>query len=125
MLTITVFMMSAMLHSPRWAPQRASAACLHHSATERADQASRRAAALMRVRLILSAESAYSFDAGGSYGGIEQMVAHNSLEKMPDVPGFEVHLDVLDRAFWLEVVDKIDPCGFRFISNQNGVIFHA
>lgn len=126
MLTLMAIVMAGMLHVQRPARPTPSTMCLHESGVETQDQYNRRVAAVTAARLINSAESAYSVDAGaGFYATIEQLIAHKSLEKVPYAPGFEVHLDVLDHAYWFEVVDKTDPCGFRFISNQNGVIFTA
>lgn len=126
MLTLTAIIMAGMLHAARPAAQPESNTCLHQRGAETPVQYNRRIAALTAARLINTAESAYSSHAGaGFYGNIDALVANNALPKAPAVPGFEVHLDVLDRAYWFEVVDKTDPCGFRFVSNQNGLIFTA
>ena len=33
--------------------------------------------------------------------------------------------DVTERGYWFMIKDKIDPCGFAYVSNQVGVIFNA
>lgn len=39
--------------------------------------------------------------------------------------GFTVRLDIAEHAYWFEVVDQQAACGFRFISNEQGLIFKA
>lgn len=39
--------------------------------------------------------------------------------------GWEVTLDVTSGGYWFMVKDTTDPCGFAFMSNQEGVIFEA
>lgn len=41
------------------------------------------------------------------------------------VPGWELRLDLTPSGYWFMVSDKSDPCGFAFVSNQDGVIFEA
>ncbi len=41
------------------------------------------------------------------------------------MPGRQLVLDVTADGYWFMVKDKTDPCGFAFISNQNGLIFEA
>ena len=41
------------------------------------------------------------------------------------LPGWELKRDVTDQGYWFMVRDKTDPCGFAFVSNQNGLIYTA
>jgi hypothetical protein len=106
-------------------------ACLHDLATETAEQAARKRSALGAARAINTAESRYAA-VNKRYG------TQRDLESLVDaryntggeqgaeiVPGFTLTLDATEKGYWLEIKDTTDPCGFRFISNQNGVIFTA
>lgn len=39
--------------------------------------------------------------------------------------GWELRLDVTANGYWFMIKDKIDPCGFAYVSNQEGVIYTA
>ena len=41
------------------------------------------------------------------------------------MPGWELKLDVSANGYWFMVKDKMDPCGFAYISNTMGVIYTA
>lgn len=41
------------------------------------------------------------------------------------VPGWKLTLDVTSQGYWFLIKDTLDPCGFAYVSNQNGVIFNA
>ena len=41
------------------------------------------------------------------------------------IPGWQLTLDKTDKGYWFMVKDKTDPCGFAYVSNQQGVIFTA
>jgi hypothetical protein len=41
------------------------------------------------------------------------------------MPGWVLTLDVTQDGYWFAVHDKTDVCGFRYISNQDGLIFTA
>lgn len=41
------------------------------------------------------------------------------------MPGWQLTLDVTAEGYWFMIKDKTDPCGFAYVSNQNGVIFEA
>ena len=123
MLTVPTIVLIGALHVA--GPRQLSDHCLHHASTETPDQAARRMSALTTARVILSVEHEYRSASRGHYGTLEQLAASKAVEAVPPSVGFEVHLDVLDRAFWFEVVDTTDPCGFRYVSNQDGVIFTA
>jgi hypothetical protein len=113
----------------RAVPER-HAQCLHDPATETPDQRARRVQAVGLARTVNSAEATFSAQSGTqTYGDLDQLVAHNMLKAAPPsgqyVVGFDLHLDVLEKRYWFEVVDTTDSCGFRFISNQKGLIFTA
>jgi hypothetical protein len=66
---------------------------------------------------------------GGGYATKEQLVGvidtrFNPLAK-EIVPGFTLTLDTTSNGYWFSVTDTTDPCGYRLISNQAGVIFTA
>jgi hypothetical protein len=41
------------------------------------------------------------------------------------LPGWVLTLDVGDDGYWFMIKDKTDPCGFAYISNEQGVIYTA
>ena len=127
MLTLTAIVLTGMLQTARPA-QQSTMVCLHEPGSETAEQADRRTAALKLTRGINTAESVRSARLG-SYGTLEDMVSGGLLNPAPAsgeyVPGFKVRLDVMDRGYWFSVTDTVDPCGFRYISNQDGLIFNA
>jgi hypothetical protein len=41
------------------------------------------------------------------------------------IPGWTLVLDVTQDGYWFAIKDKADRCGFRYISNHEGVIFSA
>jgi hypothetical protein len=41
------------------------------------------------------------------------------------LPGWMLTMDVTEQGYWFMVKDMTDPCGFAFVSNQAGLIFHA
>jgi len=41
------------------------------------------------------------------------------------MPGWQLTLDVMADGYWFILKDKLDPCGFAFVSNQNGLIYNA
>ena len=105
-------------------------ACLHEAPNETAEQHARRIEAVQFTRLVLSVEAQLAAHSPtGAYADLNQLSASPDMRPLPAsgqyVPGFELHLDVMNKGYWFEFVDKTDPCGFRFISNQAGVIFTA
>jgi hypothetical protein len=80
---------------------------------------------------INTAESRYAA-ATKRYGGQDELASlvdtrHNvGADPGTEIaPGFTLTLDAAEKGYWFEIKDTTDPCGFRFISNQNGVIFTA
>ena len=131
MTILTAMMISAVLHgAPHAKTPPAPAACLHEAGAETPDQHDRKVRALGLARTVNSAEAAFRVKAGtGKYGELGQLVAYEFLKPTPTtgqyVPGFDLRLDVTDKGYWFSVVDTTDSCGFRFISNQDGLIFTA
>ena len=41
------------------------------------------------------------------------------------VAGWQLALDVTPRGYWFAITDATDACGFRYISNEQGLIFTA
>ena len=41
------------------------------------------------------------------------------------LPNWQLTLDVTQDGYWFMIKDTTDPCGFAYVSNQNGVIFNA
>ena len=41
------------------------------------------------------------------------------------IPGWQLTLDKTETGYWFMIKDKTDPCGFAYVSNQQGVIFTA
>jgi hypothetical protein len=41
------------------------------------------------------------------------------------LPGWQLTLDKTDKGYWFMIKDTTDPCGFAYLSNQEGVIFTA
>ena len=104
--------------------------CLHEAATETQEQQARRARAVGLARTVNTAEAVFSAKSGiQSYADVAQLVANDLLKPAPAsgqyIAGFDLHLDAMEKSYWFEVVDRTDPCGFRFISNQSGLIFTA
>jgi hypothetical protein len=115
--------------APPAAPQAASS-CLHDPSDEPVDQMRRRVAALGAARAVNTAESAHSAKAGGYATGAElaksiDAAKYNLAADADIVPGFTLTLDTTPKGYWFEIKDAADPCGFRFISNQSGLIFTA
>ena len=115
--------------------------CLHGS-TENAEQAARRREALTATRNINNIEANQPGAGKGLYLRQEELAGSPYALKMRDsinetvkrisldpgteiLPNWQLALDVSQKGYWFMIKDKADPCGFAFISNQTGVIFHA
>ncbi len=115
----------------------ATATCLHDPATENAEQVQRRRAAVGAARVINTLEANYAAAHRGQYAqaaDLEPLAlamsrgAQMGFSLRPGtdiVPGFQLRLDVTAKGYWFEIRDAMDPCGFRYISNQDGLIFIA
>lgn len=106
---------------------QAQPTCLHDRSTEAPEQAARRSAAVRVARAVNTAEALYATVNGGNYADIRTLTASGALTDaaINRAPGFTVRLDLADHGYWFEVADQQDSCGFRFVSNQQGVIFEA
>ncbi len=115
--------------------------CLH-GAAERSEQAVRRREALTATRNINNIEANQPGAAKGVYLRQDELsgspyalkmreTADETVRRISLAPGTDIlpnwllTLDVSQKGYWFMVKDKADPCGFAFISNQAGVIFHA
>lgn len=115
--------------APARAPQ-ADAACLHAAGREAPAQRDRSIAALTATRAINTAQAAHAaknkaYVTRQELAGYLDGVRYNLADEADIAPGFKLTFDTTTKGYWFEIVDKTDPCGFRFISNQNGVIFTA
>ena len=131
-MVFAAFVTAALILSPTpvKAPQ-ADAACLHAAGKEAPEQRNRSVAALAATRAVNTAQAAFSFMNNKNYATRADLAAHldsaryNLADEAEIVPGFKLTLDLTQKGYWFEIVDKTDPCGFRFVSNQSGVIFTA
>jgi len=116
--------------APVKVPQ-ANASCLHEPGKETPEQRDRSVAALGATRAINTAQANYSARNNRTYAtrqalaGYLDAARYNLTERADIVPGFRLTLDTGDKGYWFEIADTTDACGFRFISNQNGLIFVA
>jgi hypothetical protein len=59
-------------------------------------------------------------------GGSAEMIGKMNFTPGQELrPGWQLTLDVTADGYWFMIKDKTDPCGFAYISNQNGLIFEA
>ena len=115
--------------------------CLH-GANESADQAARKREALIATRTINNIQVNQPGAAKGQFLRHEELptspfavrmressnetVKRMSLNAGTDVlPNWQLTVDVTTRGYWFMIKDKIDPCGFAFVSNQAGLILEA
>jgi hypothetical protein len=115
--------------------------CLHGSG-ETAEQATRRIGALTATRTINNIQANRPEARNEIYLRQDQLAASPYAMRMKDyegdvvkrislvttediLPGWKLTLDVAEKGYWFMIRDMTDPCGYRFISNQDGVIFTA
>jgi hypothetical protein len=113
--------------SPSFAQQ-----CLHASG-ESPDQANRRREALSAARLVNTLQAnqpgapqrqyVKHEDLGAAAPGLPAQFKLAPGEHI--VPGWTLTLDLTPKGYWFSIEDTTDPCGFRYISNQHGLIFTA
>ena len=128
-LVAFVYAASILAPAPAKVPQ-ADSACLHTAGQEAPAQRDRSVAALGAMRAINTAQSAYSaknkkYATRDELAGYLDTVRYNLTEGNDIVPGFRLTFDRTEKGYWFEVVDRTDACGFRYISNQNGLIVVA
>lgn len=112
--------------------------CLHGTNASPENNA-RQKAALQAARQINSLQAGGSVTRGGKYlSRVEMADAYAELlkkrpsasplvfDRMADiVPGWKLTFDKTETGYWFMIKDMTDPCGFAYISNENGVIFTA
>jgi len=110
--------------------------CLH-GPSETPDQAARRTEALTATRNVNNLEANQPGAQNDVYLRQVELASSPFAAKSPSVkklnftpgaellPGWQLVLDVTQNGYWFMVKDKTDPCGFAYISNQQGLIFHA
>ena len=112
--------------------------CLHGSG-ETEEQAARRREALTATRTINNiqanrrgnplpylrqdelAAAPFAMSMKDSQSDVVKRISLNPLQDI--LPGWKLTLDVSEKGYWFMIKDATDPCGYVFISNQNGVIF--
>ena len=126
-LTVTILALAA----PTFAQP-----CLHGN-TETPDQAARRNEALTATRNVNNLEANQPGAQNGVYLRHVELASSPFAAKSSSVkklnltpgaellPGWQLTLDVTADGYWFMVKDKTDPCGFAYISNQQGLIYHA
>ena len=113
--------------------------CLH-DANETPEQAVRRKQALGAARMI------NTLQANQPGASTKVYFTHDQLESAPylksaatkgilqpmnfkpgaDIlPGWKLTLDTTRDGYWFMIKDSTDPCGFTWISNQDGLIYKA
>lgn len=98
---------------------KAQGECLHGPAEDVAQRV-RRSAALRLVRAINTSEVNGSFRTTQRYRGLSELGVDLSAAQ-----GFETNFTTDGQAYSLILIDKTDPCGFAFSTNQAGVIFQG
>jgi hypothetical protein len=106
--------------------------CLH-SGADTPEQTSRRREALGAARLV------NTLQANQPGARQRQFLTHEELaaaaKGVPPtyrlapgddiVQGWRLRLDPTPNGYWFSIVDTTDPCGFRYISNEQGLILTA
>jgi hypothetical protein len=132
---LTILLTATLLTVGRTAVQ-ADRACLHFGGQETPENRDRSVAALAATRAINTAQAAFAAKqgkdgTGRKYGTREELqgyvdAARYNLSPNAEItPGFKLTLDSFDKGYWFEIVDVKDPCGFRYVSNQSGLILAA
>jgi hypothetical protein len=132
MILATAIVFAVLTSAPTPVPiVQDDAQCLHAPGRETPEQRERRVAALSAMRAINTAQANFAQKNNRTYASREELAGwidaarFNLAEKADIVPGFTLTLDVMPKGYWFSVTDTTDPCGFRFISNQQGLIFTA
>ena len=121
------------------APAFAQKPCLH-DANETPEEAQRRQQALGAARMVNTMQANQPGAATKTY------FTHDQLEGAPYLkpaatrgtpqpmnfkpgaeilPGWKLTLDTTRDGYWFMIKDTTDPCGFTWISNQEGLIYKA
>jgi hypothetical protein len=106
--------------------------CLH-GPSESPEQAARRRQALAAARLV------NTMQANQPGGAQRRYLRHEDLATAaPNLPatfklaptaeivaGWRMTLDVSATGYWFAITDTTDPCGYRYISTEDGLILSA
>lgn len=115
--------------------------CLH-GPEESGEQAARKREALTATRNINNIQANQPGGRATQYLHYEELDAspyaftmrqstNDTVKRISLIPGtdilpnWQLTLDVTPKGYWFMIKDKTDPCGFAYISNQQGVIFTA
>jgi hypothetical protein len=112
--------------------------CLHGSRSE-PEQETRKKAALSAARQVNTLQAAGSVARQGKYltriemgeRYAEQLKTRPAANRLvfdrsgEIIPGWQLTFDLTESGYWFMIKDTTDPCGFAFVSNQNGVIYTA
>lgn len=122
------------------APSSAQQQCLH-GPNETPEQQARRREALTATRTVNNLQANQPGAATATYlrqvelptsrfaqgpnGQSEFLKKLNFTPGQELMPGWELTLDVTQDGYWFMIKDKMDPCGFAYISNKVGIIYTA
>jgi hypothetical protein len=120
------------------APVHAVAQECLHGPNETPEQRARRTAAVGAARTINTVQANESRKVGAyldlaELGRIYDEQAAKRPPKTPlnfapgaeILPGWELSLSRGEKTYWFVIKDKTDPCGFAYISNEQGIIYGA
>ena len=121
------------------APAFAQKPCLH-DANETPEEAQRRQQALGAARMVNTMQANQPGAATKTYFTHDQLEAAPYLKTVATrgtlqpmnfkpgaeiLPGWKLTLDTTRDGYWFLIKDTTDPCGFTWISNQDGLIYKA
>lgn len=93
-------------------------ACLH-GASEKAEQRSRRLAALEYAKNVNELEAAGKYQA-------ERFYMIEDLPLLPPLPpGFKARMSNDGGSYAFSLKDTLDPCGFAYFSDEDGIVYSA
>jgi hypothetical protein len=112
--------------------------CLHR-ANAAEEQQARKRAALSAARQVNTLQANGAVKKSGTYlSQLEMAEAHAEYAKQRAnatalvfdrsgeiIPGWQLTFDRTERGYWFMIKDRTDPCGFAYVSNENGVIYAA
>ncbi len=126
-VSLVAFVFSVLCASPSFAQE-----CLHVG-TESPEQTTRRREALSAARSINTVQANQPGASQRRY--LKHQELAGAAPGLPEtftlvpgeniVPGWKLTLDVTPKGYWFSIADTTDPCGFRYISNEEGLIFTA
>ena len=134
---LTILALAAVGATASPSPQQQT--CLH-DANEAPDQASRRREALGAARTVNNIQANQPGSQSRQYFAHEQLASSPFVEKNAAnaqitvmnftpgaeiLPGWKLTLDTTRTGYWFMIKDTTDPCGFTWVSNQDGLIYKA